>query len=171
MQIMPTRADELISWLRRGLASGDSATAQSALAGLGSWLRKATEDDAALRQPSQDLIREIGLIIAARRGEALAPALEIARLVFDAGGEEIKEPMQEYVLQGLDYLTTELDYEREYDDPDKVPLLRLRCAQLALSMARTGLLSHNVVSKWLEVAESDPLPEVRHSVESRAVGE
>ena len=171
VQIMPTRADELISWLRRGLASGDSATAQSALAGLGSWLRKATEDDAALRQPSQDLIREIGLIIAARRGEALAPALGIARLVFDAGGEEIKEPMQEYVLQGLDYLTTELDYEREYDDPDKVPLLRLRCAQLALSMARTGLLSHNVVSKWLEVAESDPLPEVRHSIESRAVGE
>ena len=171
VQIMPARADELISWLRRGLASGDSATVQSALAGLGSWIRRGAGNTPALRQPSQDLIRENGLIIAARRGEALIPALALAKLVFDVGSDEIKESIQEYVLQGLDYLTTELDYEREYYDSDQVPLLRLGCAQLALSMARSGLQSHNVVRKWLELAESDPLPEVRHSVESRAVDE
>ena len=170
-QILPDRSDELMSWLRRGLASGDSATVRSAMAGLGSWLRREARNEPALLHPSEDLFREIGLIIAARRWEALAPALDLAILVFDTGGEEVKELIQEYVLEGLDYLTTELDYEREQDDPDKVPLLRLRCARLAVSMARNGFLSRSVVGQWLEVAENDPLPEVRHSVGSKAVGE
>ncbi len=171
VQIMPDRTDELISWLRRGLASDDGDTVQSALAGLGSWLRRATKDDAALHQPTQDLIREIGLIITARRREALAHALDFATMVFDVGSEEFREVIQEYVLQGLDYLATELDYEREHNDAEEVPLLRLRCAHLALSMARSGLRSHDVVAKWLKIAANDPLPEVRQSVEREPVYE
>ena len=171
VQAMPDREGELISWLRRGLASDNGETFQSALACLGSWLRRSTEADAGLHQPPQDLIREIGLIIAVRRSEALAPALDFATVVFDIGSEAFRESIREYVLQGLDYLATELDYEREHDDTEEVPLLRLRCAGLALSMARSGLRSHDVVAKWLKIAANDPLPEVRHSVEGETIAE
>ena len=75
------------------------------------------------------------MIIAVRRNEALAPAWDMAKLVFDMGSEDFREAILDHVLQGLDYLASELDYEREHDDADQVPLLRLRCACLAVSMA------------------------------------
>ena len=71
--------------------------------------------------------------------------------------------MSEYVLQGLAYLAEELRYEREHDDDNDVPLLRWRCTQLASSMSKAGLRDHPVVAQWLEIATSDPLPEVRYA--------
>ena len=111
------------------------------------------------------------MIIAVRRREALAAALDAAKLVYDLGSKETRETIEEYALLGLDYLATELDYEREHDDADEVPLLRLRCARLVVSMARSGLPSNHVVGKWLDIAANDPLPEVRRSVEGEESGE
>ena len=103
-------------------------------------------------------------MIAARREEALSWALQVAKLVFDEGTEERKEAMSEYVLQGLAYLAEELRYEREHDDDTDVPFLRWRCTQLASSMSKAGLTDHPAVAHWLEIATSDPLPEVRYAV-------
>ena len=49
------------------------------------------------------------MIIAVRRNEALAPALDMAKLVFDMGSEDFREAILDHVLQGLDYLASELD--------------------------------------------------------------
>ena len=171
VQIMPDRTEELVTWLRRGLASGRDDMVKSSLEGLGFWIRRAIEADPSFHKPQPDLIREIGLAIAVRRKEALAPALSIAKLVFDSGSVEFREAILEYVTQGLDYLASELDYAHDHDDVDQVPLLRLRCARLAVSMARSGLRSNRVVDQWLKIAASDPLPEVRYSANEETTDE
>ena len=84
--------------------------------------------------------------------------------MFDEGTAEQREAMSEYVLQGLGYLAEELRYEGEHDDDNDVPLLRWLCTQLASSMSKAGLGDQQVIIQWLELATSDPLPEVRYAV-------
>ena len=92
------------------------------------------------------------------------PSLQTAKWVFDEGNNAQKEAMRDLALQGLSYLTEELRYDREDHGPDDdVPLLRWRSAQLALSMAEAGSKNAPAVSRWLEIAENDPLPELRYA--------
>ena len=164
VQIIPDRMDEMVSWLRSGLASDNGEMVTSALSCLVSWPKTRKMADPPVHPPPSDLFREVGLLIAARRKEAISSALQVAKLVFDEGTEEHREAMSEYVLQGLAYLAEELRYDREHDDD--VPLLRWRCTQLASSMSKAGLTDHSTVAHWLEIATSDPLPEVRYAVAS-----
>ena len=164
VQKTPDRMSEMVSWLRAGLASDNGRMVTSALSCLVSWPKTSKIADSPVHPPPSDLFREVGLLIAARRKEALSWALQVARLVFDEGTEEHREAMSEYVLQGLAYLAEELRYDREHDYDTDVPLLRLRCTQLALSMSKTGLRDHQSVAHWLDIATSDPLPEVRYAV-------
>ena len=164
VQIIPDRMGEMVSWLRSGLASDNDEMVTSALSCLVSWGKTSKVADSSVHPPPNDLFREVGLMIAARRKQALSWALQLAKLVFDEGTEENREAMSEYVLQGLVYLAEELRYGREHDDATDVPLLRWRCTQLAWSMSKAGLTDHPAVAHWLEIATSDPLPEVRYAV-------
>ena len=164
VQIIPDRMGEMVSWLRSGLASDNDEMVTSALSCLMSWGKTSKVADSSVHPPPNDLFREVGLMIAARRKQALSWALQVAKLVFDEGTEENREAMSEYVLQGLVYLAEELRYGREHDDATDVPLLRWRCTQLAWSMSKAGLTDHPAVAHWLEIATSDPLPEVRYAV-------
>ena len=71
----------------------------------------------------------------------------------------------------LSYLAEELKYEneRQEQEDDGLPGLRWRCVELAQSMAQSGFGDKPAVALWLEVAQGDPLPEVRHTVTSSAV--
>ena len=164
VQIIPDRMGEMVSWLRSGLASDNAEMVTSALSCLVSWPKTSEMADSPVHPLPSDIFREVGLLIAARRKEALSSALQVARLVFDSGTEEHREAMSEYVLQGLAYLAEELRYERKHDDDNDVPLLRWLCAQLASSMSKADLTDHPAVAHWLEIATSDPLPEVRYAV-------
>ena len=164
VQIIPDCMDEMVSWLRSGLASDNGEMVASALSCLVSWGKTSKVADSSVHPPPNDLFREVGLMIAARRKQALSRALQVAKLVFDEGTEENREAMSEYVLQGLVYLAEELSYGREHDDGTDVPLLRWRCTQLAWSMSKAGLTDHPAVAHWLEISTSDPLPEVRYAV-------
>ena len=164
VQIIPDRMDETVSWLRSGLASDNGEMVTNALSCLVSWPKTPKMGDGPVHPPPSDLFREVGLLIAARRKEALSSALQVAKLVFDSETEEHREIMSECVLQGLAYLVEELKYDREHDDNYDVPLLRWRCTQLASSMSKAGLRDHPAVARWLEIATSDPLPEVRYAV-------
>ena len=95
--------------------------------------------------------------------------MEVTRSVFDEGTEEYREAIRDYALQGLDYLGEELKYDRDHEDDTDVPLLRWRCVQLALSMSKAGIRDYGSVSKWLELATNDPLPEVRNAVASSVI--
>ena len=164
-RLMPGQMGEIVAWLRSGLASVDAAVVQGAVTSVASWpSRSDDETPTAFRLPN-DIYREVGLIIASRRIPSLSSALEVAKLVFDSGTAEETEALSEFALQGLSYLFGELTYEGNQGSTVDVPLLRLRCIELALSMSRAGFENDSTVVKWLEVATHDPYPEIRHVVE------
>ena len=153
---------ELVSWLRTGLASGSHDMATGAVSGLDSWLQISNNPASSIQNPTEDLLREVGLIIAARRKESISQALQVAKWVFDDGSDDLRDILLGYALEGLDYLAEELRYDREHDDD--VSDLRWRCAQLAASMSKAGLECEPAVILWLELASSDPFPMMRHAV-------
>ena len=167
VKILPDKFQEIVSLMKTGLVSEREDLSVNALQGLHLWLERTTDSASKLRKPPKVLITEIGFIIAARRRGALVQALQVAKWIFDAGRDIEKRMIKDLVLQGLGYLTEELRYDREHDqddhdDQNDIPLQRWCCARLALSMANQGLKDDPVISRWLEIAAQDPLPEVRY---------
>ena len=165
IKAMPNRFDELISTMRMGLVSDNVELAESAVVGLYHWLTTSAEADSQVQLPPNDLVREIGIMIATRRKKALGQALEVAKWVFEEGNNAQKEAIRDLALQGLGYLVEELRYDRERDQDDDfdVPLLRWRCTHLALAMAECGFGDDPAVIRWSRNIEDDPLPEVRYA--------
>ena len=162
IRALPHRAAELASWLRTGLASGSRDMASGALSGLSSWIHVSNSSDLSVQSPPEDILREVGLIIAARRKESLSEALQIAKQVFDDGNDDQQDVIFNFTLDGLEYLAAELRYGVENDDID-IPNLRWRCTQLASSMSRAGFSCRPAVARWLELAPTDPFREIRNA--------
>ena len=171
VKAMPNRLGELALQMRTGLSSENDTLAKGAVVGLDRWLATSAEANSQTPLPPDDLVREIGVLIATRRKASLGMALQIAKWVFDEGSDTQKEAIHDLALQGLGSLMEELRYDREHDQDDNidVPLLRYRSAQLALSMAACGSENAPAVARWLEMAENDPLPEVRYAKNSTLV--
>jgi hypothetical protein len=163
VKALPNRFDDLASTMRMGLVSENVDIAEGAAVGLYHWLTESAEVASHIQPPPNDLVREIGIMIATRRKKALGQALEIAKWVFDEGNDAQKEAIRDLALQGLGYLVEELRYDREHDQDDDVPFLRWACAHLALAMAECGLGDDPAVSHWSENIKNDPLPEVRYA--------
>ena len=68
---MPNRFDELILTMRMGLVSDNVDLAKDAAAGLYHWLTASAEADSQIRPPPDDLIREVGVMIATRKKAVL----------------------------------------------------------------------------------------------------
>ena len=162
VRVIPHRASEMASWLRTGLASGSHDMASGALSGLVAWMHLSINSDSLVQSPPEDILRELGLIIAARRKESLSEALLVAKQVFDEGSGEMQDIILNFTLEGLDYLAEELRYDGEHGDND-VPNLRWRCAQLASSLSQAGFACSPAVTHWLQIASADPFPEVRNA--------
>ena len=160
---LPTRFSDVVQSMKMGLVSDDHRLARDAARGLQFWLSAANDSAAELRPPPADLVREIGVIIATRRMAALGQALQIAKWVFSDGGSEHRNAIGELASQGLGYLAQELRYDRSHDPDVDVPLLRWGCTHLALAMAQNGFNADPAVTKWVESAKNDPLPEVRYA--------
>ena len=116
-----------------------------------------------------DLIREIGVILAARRIDALGDALGVAEWVFADGEQADQERLRKLAVEGLGPLIDELAYGREFSKDVDVPLLRWRCVGLARAMHVAGC-DDKAVTDWLAAAREDPLPEVRYKVSDIVVG-
>ena len=136
--------------------------ASVALSGLSSWIHLSNSSDSSVQSPPEDILRELGLMIAARRKESLSAALQIAKQVFDDGSDDQRDVILNFTLEGLEYLAEELRYDVENDDID-VPNLRWRCTQLASSMSNAGFSCRPAVARWLELAPTDPFPEIRNA--------
>ena len=169
VKVIPHRAIELSSWLRTGLASGRRDMASGALSGLAAWMHLSNNSDSSVQNLPEDILRELGLIIAARRKESLSGALQVAKQVFDEGSDDQRDVILNSTLEGLVYLAEELRYDGEHDEGD-VPNLRWRCAQLASSMSQAGFHGRPVVARWLEAAATDPFPEVRNAPMNNMAG-
>ena len=162
---IPSRLDGLALLMRTGLSSEDDTLARGAAVGLYHWLTTSADADSQTPPPPDDLVREIGVLIATRRKVSLGLALQIAKWVFDEGSDTQRKVIRDLALQGLGSLAEELRYDREHAQEDNidVPLLRWRSTQLAHSMAARDSEKAPAVSRWLEMAEEDPLPEVRYA--------
>ena len=166
VRVLPQRAAGLSHWLRTALASSNRDIATGGLRGLESWLYG--PGSSADNLPN-DLLHELGLIIAARRRESLSEALRIAKQVFDKGTDEHQGTIINSTLQGLVYLAEELSYDDEHGAGD-VPHLRWRCVQLASSMSEAGFDRRQEVMRWLELGSTDPFPEIRHVTTGNQTG-
>ena len=166
VKTIPDRFDELVGWLRMGLVSDDSDFASSAMSGLHSWMTASNDEGDSLRPPLDDMLREVGLIIASRRSVSLPHALQLASWVFKEGTTNQRNVISALVIQGLSYLAEELRYDREHflDGTTDLPLLRWLCVQLAQAMAQSGFKQEPAVELWLNIGEEDPLPESRFAV-------
>ena len=166
VKVLPNRFDALASTMRMGLISDNVDLAEGAAVGLYHWLTTSAEVASQIQPPPNDLVREIGIVIATRRRRSLGQALKIAKWVFDEGNDAQKEAIHHLALQGLGYMIEELRYDREHDQDDDVPFLRWACVHLALAMAECGFGDDPAVTRWLESAKKDPLPEVRYAKSS-----
>ena len=161
VKALPDRVDTIALLLRRALASDDDLLVGRAMSVLQYWLSESNWTPGTILD---DLVKEVGAIIASRRRVALVDALLCATYVFDRGTLSYQETIRQLVLDGLSYLAEELRYDRDHGDSDEVPTLRLLCVRLARHMARHGLEDNPTVSKWLDIGRNDPFPEIRMAV-------
>ena len=164
VEALPARFDGIALSLRMGLVSDNVDLAENATSALHYWLTVSSNKNSRIRQPPDDLVREIGVIIATRRKASLGQALQTAKWIFDEGSQPQRDAVCQLALQGLGYLFEELKYDRNHEQEDNtVPLLRWWSVQLALSMAKCGFEKAPAVVCWLKIVEKDPLPEVRNA--------
>ena len=163
IKALPERFDDIVLLMKMGLASDDDRLAKDAMRGLWFWLYNAANTNDGLQPPPEDLVREIGIIIAMRRNAVLGLALQLAKVVFTVGDPGQRAAIAKLTLHGLDYLAQELRYDRSHEPDVDVPLLRWGCTHLALAMAACGFENDPAVARWIENAKNDPLPEVRHA--------
>ncbi len=164
-RLNPARKNELAIFIRDGLTSHDRIMASSAAYGLRHWLESSSQPATQAEPPPDHLISEIGFTIASRRTTVTVGSLMAAEFIFQHGTEKHKETIRGSVAEGLSYLLEELGYDRQRDDPNEIPELRLACAKLAMKMSLDQQKPHPSVIAWIEAARQDPLPEVRFAVQ------
>ena len=149
--------------IRKRLWSNDARETHDALQAIAFWLRWSKRGR--LGTPPNDLIREIGVVVATRRSVALVHALQIAEWIFVQGDEVQQEELRQLVLDGLGHLIYELNYAREDDAEEDVdvPFKRWGVVGLVHAMNDQGLGGHPIIAQWMEQIREDPLPEVRNS--------
>ena len=160
----PARSTDIATALRLALTSSDRTVASGAARGVRLWLEESSGCDAAIPQPPEDLIREIGIAIATRRNAVIETALWTAQWIFEEGPQAHRDAVRDLVKTGLNYLATELNYDPARESPYDVPLRRILCAQLAMALAKDGHEGEPSVAHWIKMAKDDPFPEVRNAI-------
>ncbi|CAM0556695.1 hypothetical protein EHLJMEHL_01783 [Vreelandella titanicae] len=157
-----SNANEISHQIRMFLSSEDEESVDKVLKMLNVWMRYSSDNAYHLPAIPDDIVKEVGIIVATRRKNGLNRSLQFCRKVFSKGENTQKTLVYEMILHGLSYLIEELDYSRSHNaDTDSIPLWRWGCAHLALAMTEGGFGNDPIVKKWVSVAENDPLPEVR----------
>jgi hypothetical protein len=164
----PERIAELVGRLRRAIVSDQEAEVWPAIHGLFAWINPQETSYQPIDAGLEDLVREVGIGIAARRMVILRPGVDFAQWVFREGPEPLRQLIARDCDHGLTALLEEASYARA-EQPFDVPAIRAACFRLASAMAAAGFESLNSVAGWLAEAKDDPLPEVRNA-EVRGVG-
>jgi hypothetical protein len=158
VQQFPDRKEELLNRLRRALVSDQEDEAWAALRGLHKWITTLAAPDADI----DDLLREVGIGISARRLALLPSGLNFAEWIFRAGPNRLRDLLVRDCDHGLTALLEEASYARSEQKLD-VPAVRAACFRLAAAMANAGYGDQRGVKGWLSAAPNDPLPEVRNA--------
>ena len=95
VQFTPARLEDTAAMLRVGISSNINEVAMNAASGILRWLSESSDPGAGVPLPPDDLVREIGIAIAYRRGRTLVPALQAARWVFENGTQANKDDISQ----------------------------------------------------------------------------
>ncbi len=159
-------SEELIIKFTDALASEEDLC-DAAVYGLLAWCRLAEND--LIDFPPDDLLSEVGIAIYVRKKNMLWISLGFATWLFKNKTEVAKRLLCDRVTHGLRYLLKETEYglgQGNLSDPGfDIPLIRKECVRLVLAM-KNSEVNNEVIEKWLEVAQNDPLPEVRYLLSS-----
>jgi hypothetical protein len=158
----PERSSELFDRLRRALLSDQKDEVQAAVHGLYPYVTSQEALSGFGEALLNDLFREVGIAIAARRQVLLRPALDFAQWVFREGPEHLRTLLAQDCTHGLTALLEEASYARSEQNFD-VPAMRAACCRLASAMVSAGFGQERGVADWLTKAKEDPLPEVRNA--------
>lgn len=165
LRYLPDSLEPVARKLREGLVSSNGRWGRGACVGVSRWMTQ-HEGNAATPAPPEDLTREIGNGIVVRRPAILIPGLEFAKWLIHKGPESYRPLLLDGAAQALAYLLEEAKYDGPFagrDDLD-LPLLRLRCVQLARTLAAFGHATNEAVQTWVDSAAMDPLPEIRKAL-------
>jgi hypothetical protein len=117
--------------------------------------------------PSADLlIDSLIAVLSSRRMPSLIWALDVLAHMLKNGKTACLHAERFRTIEvGLELLFEELNYHTRPPatgiDDDALPLLRYRCATLSYVLSQSSLPTSPVVTRWLEAAKVDPLPELR----------
>ena len=162
VKALPEHVESLSRWLNAGLSSEETPRARGAISAMQTWLIRSAKSE--MVPVPNDLVRDLGAIIASGRRPALSNALNFARLVFEKGLPIQRDTIGPPSLRGLTFLADELRYESNQDSDADVHTHRLHCTELAISMAKHGYENDATVAKWLDIGRNDPFPEIRNAV-------
>ncbi len=165
IKALPDKNYDINTYLRKGIISDIPDNSRNAMYGLFLWVQQTLNAQTkSIPHPSDDLIREIGLAIATRRKNTLIQALLAATIIFKANDNQISSIISTLILEGLEYLILEQDYNSSHDDIEDVPIIRLNCVKLAYQMSINGFGDKPIIKQWLDEGEKDPLPEIRNAI-------
>ena len=162
IRALPEYMESLSRWLSIGLGSEETRRARGAMSAMQTWLIGSARSE--MVPVPNDLIRDVGAIIASGRRLALAGALVFARLVFEKGSPMQIDTIGPPALRGLHNLAEELKYESNQDGDADVHTLRLLCTELAICMVKQGIENDATVAEWLAIGKEDPFSEIRNEV-------
>lgn len=164
--VVPGLGTVAAGWIRRALVSADTSVVGQAVRAMYGWL-DADRRNPGMVGPPDDLVEEIGGIVAARRSQSIAPALDLARWIFDEGTARLRPLIAARCDLALDYLIDETAYANEvragHETDLDAPLLRQRAMALAGAMHRAGHGNGRGVERWIVEGPQDPLAEVRRA--------
>lgn len=153
----------IINLIRQSLVSNDEELVKGACGALWLWFEEFRCGRISWLPPD-DLLKEIGNIIANRRMPMLSSAIELSVWIIYYFDERIKNIILQDVESGMKFLMEEAKYGGRLSD-SSIDIAHLRRWIAALTRAVVRMYNgHPVIfDNWLAVVESDPLIEVRRA--------
>ena len=161
LQGQPQHHEDAKLLIQTCLAADSTQHAEGAIWGIFGWIRGIELLPERFPAIPEELIREVGNIVASRRRKILRPALDVAAWIVGNAPRAQAELVASLAIHGLGPLLEELRYERTHEDRDDVPALRRNCVRLAIALDERGWGDEAPVRTWISEAATDPLPEVR----------
>ena len=137
---LPDRIGSTCLLMSSGLVSDDREIAQNVIVTLHRWMIWAADVKLGMVPVPAQLVRDVGISIAARRQAVVAQALGCTKWILGEGSDEQREIIGDLAIRGLGHLIEELRYDREdaVDGGLDVPLVRWRCIGSRASFGQRG---------------------------------
>ena len=168
VSVRPELEERAVTTIRRAIVSRNPEEIRGAAIAIKSWLSLPEE---AYRPLPASISDQVVAAIANRRETNLAPLMWCARSMLKAGSltaanrSSLVEALRD-LFDETTYGLIELGSRREL----LLSSLRIECVKLARQLSALGV-QDKAIADWIEVGQTDPLPEVRWAFADDRVGD